>query len=511
MKRWTWLFIASVSFLLTACSTNPGPAAPSAKVASDPVTPTGYPSDEVQRASVFYNGRLFLYSAEGFDVPLEAEFEQVGSVLAVDNAEYPSEEFHGSRLETGQEIYASQTQPDNLYIKYDSGFGLFETDEARSNPANEKPSEYDIMVSNEKTYDVEKAVSAAILHENKGGYLVGECMGEGHAILKKEEDGDLVKVYLLAMFGWYQFQDGNLVKNSGSGVNPAVITLKREEDGAYSLKSYEKTKDGNLFVPSVQEMFPEEFWDICISYSSDRVRELTEQERSYAAAYLKKLGREAEIGDYGDFEHTLLTDVGVSVEVSNRLLEKEGVMSKCPSWIGNLEQVENGVRYRYEKAYNQQKKEVIYTKTDVKTNTIVEEDIFSSEDASLISHRNAADRNAVQSEAMLNSLAGVVMEAIEDSAGAGSVKLRLLNETNLEIIFGDSYEIQKYQDGYWHSVPYIIDNWGFHDIAYQLKKDLPQEITIDCRYFMDTWHLEDTVSLRRRTMFGEPGTIRDTT
>ena len=89
----------------------------------------------------------------------------------------------------------------------------------------------------------------------------------------------------------------------------------------------------------------------------------------------------------------------------------------------------------------------------------------------------------MQFEAMLNSLNGVTMEVTGGSAGAGSVKLRLLNETDLNIIFGESYEIQNYQDGYWHSVPYIIDNWIFLDVAYQLKKDIPQEITIDWKAF----------------------------
>lgn len=384
---------------------------------------------------------------------------------------------------SGQEIYASEDMTDKLYVKDDSGFDLFEGDAGESSPLDETLSEYDIMVSSGNAYDVEKAVSAAILHKNKDGYLAGECLGEGHTILGTEEDGDLVKVYLLAMFGWYQFQDGNLVKCSGSGAIPTVITLRHEEDGSLTLKKYETAKDGSLFVPSIKEMFPEEYWDICITYSADRVRELTGQERQYARAYLDKLGRKAEIGDYSDFEHTILTEAGVSVEVSNELSGKENSLYNFPSWIGNQEQVENGIRYRYEKAYDPQKKEVIYSKTDLRTNTVVEEKIFNAENAALISHRNVADRNASQSEAMLNLLTGVTMEAVEGSAEAGSVKLRLLNETDLEIMFDESYEIQEYKDGYWHNVPYIIDNWAFIDIAYSLKKGVPQEIAVDWHAF----------------------------
>lgn len=353
--------------------------------------------------------------------------------------------------------------------------------DSESCPSSEK---MDASADNGKPYDVETAVSAAILNKNMERYLAGECIGEGHTILGIEEEEYQVKVYLLATFGWYQFQDGNFVKNSGSGVIPTVMTFKREKDGAYLLNDYKTPQDGSLYNPSIKELFPEEFWEICIFPPEDDINALRNQEQEYAAAYLKKLGRNAEIGDYSDFEHTLLTDVGVSVEVSNRLAEKkDDLLSKCPNWLGNVEQVENGIRYQYEKAYNPEKKEITYSKVDLSTNKIVEEAVFDSESGDFIRHRNAADKNAVPFENALNSLAGVSMEVVEGSPNAVSVKLRLKNETDMEILYGDSYEIQRYSDGQWYSVPYIIDNWGFHDIAYTLKKNVLQEITVDWQVF----------------------------
>lgn len=130
MKRWTWVCIVSISLLLAACSGNHDPAEQSGSdsAGTEQVTPTGYPADEVQRPCIYYNGSLYLYSAEGFNKPLEEGFEKVGTVAAVDNTKYPSEEFHGSRLETGQEVYADENASDKIYVKYDSGFGLFEKD-----------------------------------------------------------------------------------------------------------------------------------------------------------------------------------------------------------------------------------------------------------------------------------------------------------------------------------------------------------------------------------------------
>lgn len=113
----------------------------------------------------------------------------------------------------------------------------------------------------------------------------------------------------------------------------------------------------------------------------------------------------------------------------------------------------------------------------------MEETVFDSETGAFVSHRNTADKKVSPFEAAVNSLAGVSMEAVEGSATAASVRLRLKNETEKDIMFGDAYAIQRYADGQWHSVPYIIDNWGFHEVAYPLLKGAPQEADVDWEVF----------------------------
>ena len=85
---------------------------------------------------------------------------------------------------------------------------------------------------------------------------------------------------------------------------------------------------------------------------------------------MKKIGRDAVIGDYGDFEHTLLTDVGVSVDVSNSINDK--LFANYTMWIGNREALENGVRYVYEKTYNKAAHEIVFTIYEYDANKIVE-------------------------------------------------------------------------------------------------------------------------------------------
>ena len=96
---------------------------------SSVLTPTGYASEEVQRSSLFYDGTLYLYNAFGFNLPKEENWELLGQVAFVNNLEFPTEDFYGTHLNVGQEIYWKPSEPQKLYVKYNSGFALFEAEE----------------------------------------------------------------------------------------------------------------------------------------------------------------------------------------------------------------------------------------------------------------------------------------------------------------------------------------------------------------------------------------------
>ena len=220
---------------------------------------------------------------------------------------------------------------------------------------------------------IEEAVGASILLYNKDLYSYSEADGEGHIILetegRKEDEGNVVSVYALTMYGGYQFQNGNFVKNGGTGVIPVVIKLFKEPDGTYFMKHYEMPQDGGDYIDSIHKMFPEALWEQCIS-PSDAVREeLTAQEHAYAADYLKSIGREnAVIGDYADFSYVSLTDAGMSVEASNKFLEDQKyitdpVVANAPSWLGSAERLEDGVRYQYQMSCDPETFEIIFIRS----------------------------------------------------------------------------------------------------------------------------------------------------
>lgn len=88
-------------------------------------TPTGYPSEEIGQPQIRYNGKVYYYFATGFDEPLPEDYTLVGTVAVADNTKAPEQNFHGARVEIGQEIYAHKTETDTIYIKYKNGFAAF--------------------------------------------------------------------------------------------------------------------------------------------------------------------------------------------------------------------------------------------------------------------------------------------------------------------------------------------------------------------------------------------------
>lgn len=214
-----------------------------------------------------------------------------------------------------------------------------------------------------------EAVKSAFLKENQGHYLSGECIGEGHIILGHDEKSGITTVYALTMYGEYGFEDGNFVKVSGSGIIPAVFTFTNSKEGLVCAKiAY--PEDGERYGESIRRLFPLKYRNRALSPPDSDSQDLTAQERSFAASYLKKIGRDAVIGYYGDFKHTLLTDVGVSVEVSNITCGK--LYANYPMWIGNREALENGTRYVYEMSYNKEAHEIDFKKYEYNTNKIIE-------------------------------------------------------------------------------------------------------------------------------------------
>ena len=172
-----------------------------------------------------------------------------------------------------------------------------------------------------------------------------ECVGEGHIILGTQESDNQVEVYALCSAFGYGFRDGYFIDNSGYSQIPTRFTFEINANGGYTLKEIKEAEDGDGLEESIYEMFPKTVADkICEGSHEDYYEELTAQCNRCAEAYLKKIGREAKVSSYYECNFPILSDYGVSDEVSNALTELHPEYS---IYVGRFETIENGTRYLY--------------------------------------------------------------------------------------------------------------------------------------------------------------------
>lgn len=81
------------------------------------LTPTGYPSGEVQQPQIMYNDTIFYYRATASEV-LPDNYSYVGKIETIDNETPLCSNFTASYLNIGQKVYANPDTPDLIYIDY---------------------------------------------------------------------------------------------------------------------------------------------------------------------------------------------------------------------------------------------------------------------------------------------------------------------------------------------------------------------------------------------------------
>ncbi len=194
--------------------------------------------------------------------------------------------------------------------------------------------------------NMDDAIGMAI-KSRSGSYALGETATEGHIILGAGEKDGTIRVYTIASYGAFGFENGIFTKVSGSGAIPTVITFSKDEDGDYALLEYKEPMDGLGYIDSIKKMFPKNLHKRILS-NHDDYSVLAKQQESQAEEYLKSIGRTAVVSE--KYVEKELLDI--NVEASNRLFTEftkdNSFLNDCPYWIGTREKVEDGVRYVYE-------------------------------------------------------------------------------------------------------------------------------------------------------------------
>ncbi len=188
---------------------------------------------------------------------------------------------------------------------------------------------------------LEKAIHSAVLKQLWDDPF-GETDTEGHCVLltENEKDGTTV-VYAIASYASFGFENDVFTIKSGCGAIPAVIRFS-ESNGVYTLLSYKEPADGDNNENSIKELFPRKLWTSVVG-ANHYYAKLTDQQMQQAEAYLKSIGRDANVSA----EYVEKEDFHISVEASNTLFGLPELYD-YPLWIGTQEFIEGGKRYVYE-------------------------------------------------------------------------------------------------------------------------------------------------------------------
>ncbi len=209
-----------------------------------------------------------------------------------------------------------------------------------------------------------KAVSQAILENNKDSFKDSEFVSQGHIIMGTQEDDGILKAYILENVNSYQVVNGYFT-DTGGFLDSVVMTFEHSGEN-YVYKKTDHTEDGALLKDSVKRLFPKEYQKRAVSIPDADRDYMNRICRESAKEYLVSANRAEIIKDYSDIDFKLLTDVGVPVELGNKLTENE-----YPDFIGFYVKAEDGVKYVYQTSYLKEQNIIIYTKYLYEDNTVV--------------------------------------------------------------------------------------------------------------------------------------------
>lgn len=100
----------------------------------------------------------------------------------------------------------------------------------------------------------------------------------------------------------------------------------------------------------------------------------------------------------------------------------------------------------------------------------------------VIEKQNAEEEETGEEE--VNHFPGVSMTLVDVSRTGARVEF--LNETDLQVEFGEEYRLQAPGNGGWEDVPYKADDAAFHSIGYTMPKGQPVEWEADWEWLYGT-------------------------
>lgn len=196
-------------------------------------------------------------------------------------------------------------------------------------------------------------VNRALCEQSRSSYF-GEFVTSEICVLGSDETEKEMNLYFFYQVDSFGFDNGFFTDVGGSGgATAAVFTIG--PDGNYKLSEIRDTGMGSDYGKSLKRIFPSALAGRALSGPTETEADIMWQGCAESAQeYLRSIGRSGvEVRKYMDVPHTLLTDLGVSVEVANRVHEIAYVTEA--GYVGVWESVESGVRYVSENGYDKEK------------------------------------------------------------------------------------------------------------------------------------------------------------
>ena len=176
------------------------------------------------------------------------------------------------------------------------------------------------QAGNASGMDLESAVSAAILQAYADAFPRGIFTSEAHSTLQVYKQGDTVEVYVFAAYGVYDFVEDVFEQIGGTGAIPLKIVLAEGPEG-YSVVNVERPKDGSLYRPSIQELFPEELHEHVLDHSGEYAL-LGEIQSSKALTWLAQNGYDSALLLPRGYDLAATTSKDTIVKTAKALLGK---------------------------------------------------------------------------------------------------------------------------------------------------------------------------------------------
>lgn len=222
-----------------------------------------------------------------------------------------------------------------------------------------------------ETDPLDEAIKAAIVDQNQGKYLPGECSGVGYKIIESFEEDGVLSIYALTEYAEYRFEDGVFVSISGSNPN-VLMRFRNAGDGKFDLIFYTRL---DIFSDLAEEEIEALLKPLSDSgkdylYTEQDLQEVRAQADGDAAEYLRSIGRIAEIGFCQEHDGQRLEELISNEDFVMELLKDEE-LSLYPNWTGTTERIEDGDRYIYQTAFDEVRQEILYTKIEYSTNTVI--------------------------------------------------------------------------------------------------------------------------------------------